>query len=53
MNIKKYRACLLLFLIAVIAISVIFYVNHSSETEIPADGMLVKNETLYEGGEHA
>ena len=51
MNVKKYRFCLVMFMIAVLvcgAISIYYYMEKENTNK---DGMLVQNEyTIEEGG---
>ena len=44
MSIKKYRFCLVLFLLVVLAFGVITFVQMSKEDASYADGIMVQNE---------
>lgn len=43
MNCRKYRICLMLLIIAVLAGSTIYYMCSEKKQKEPADGMLVQN----------
>ena len=43
MNCKKYRACLICLVVAVIVCGAIFLVMRGKRNEVPVDGTLVKN----------
>ena len=48
MNIRKYRICLLLFIMIVLAGSVCYYAWSKENRETPRDGMLVERCEMYE-----
>lgn len=43
MNCKKYRACLICFVAAVVVCGAIFLIMRGKKSEVPVDGTLVKN----------
>ena len=43
MNCRKYRICLMILIIAVLAGSTIYYMWNENREKEPADGMLVQN----------
>lgn len=48
MNERRYRAALLGVLAAVLLCGALMFMKYGKEQKIPAEGTLVKNETLHE-----
>lgn len=53
MDCKKYRICLALLIVAVIAGGMIYYLWGTDSAKEPAEGMLVKQYEIYHDGENA
>ena len=52
MNLKKYRAYLVLVVLMLVAAGIVYFVGYTKRAETPADGMLVKNMEYSRDGEY-
>lgn len=50
MNCKKYRICLALFLVVILAGGVAYYLWTANKEDAPMDGMLVKEYEVCQDG---
>lgn len=50
MNCKKYRICLTLFLVVVLAAGLAYYFWTANQADAPMDGMLVKAYEICQDG---